>query len=62
MAAPMNLATLLDELAESENIVGKLNDIKALLLSVHPNSLRDVVPNISFNVVFAYLNSEDRCV
>ena len=62
MSAPMNLASLLDELAESENIVEKLNDIKTLLVSIHPNNLRDVVPNISFNVVFAHLNSEDRCV
>ena len=62
MAAPSKLASLLDFLPESENPTETLQDIKTALFAVHPSSLKDVVPNISFDAIFKCLNTDDRFV
>ncbi|KAK3581903.1 hypothetical protein CHS0354_024215 [Potamilus streckersoni] len=54
-----NITALIDKLPNASKQVDVLEDLKTVLGSFHPTALRNIVPNISFNVIFECLNTND---
>ena len=60
--ASLKLTSLLDSLPQAVNKLAAIAEISVVLSAVTPASLRAIVPNLSFNVVFECLASCSRCV
>lgn len=60
--AAENISSLLDVLPNTNDPVSSLLELKGVLCSVHPTTLSEVVPSLSFHVVFEFLNSQKRQV
>jgi hypothetical protein len=56
------VAVLVNNLANSNDKLESLEELKILLSSIAPQELRNVVPNISMLPVFECLNSEEKYV
>ena len=54
------IANLVELLANAENKIELLEDLKTLLASLPLLSLSTVVPNLSFNTVFDCLSTDNR--
>ena len=54
------IANLVELLADAENKIELLEDLKTLLASLPLLSLSTVVPNLSFNTVFDCLSTDNR--
>ena len=54
------IANLVESLANAENPVELLEDLKTLLATLPVLSLAQVVPNLSFNTVFDCLSTDNR--
>lgn len=50
---------LLSSLSLSDDPVEKLEELKTVIFSVHPSVLQNHIGNISFQVLFSFLNSEN---
>ena len=53
-------ASIVESLANAENPVELLEDLKTLLATLPVLSLAQVVPNLSFNTVFDCLSTDNR--
>ncbi|CAH1787157.1 unnamed protein product, partial [Owenia fusiformis] len=53
------VSELLDSLPSSVDVIGSLHEIKTILNSLHPSTLKEIVPNVSFNTVFDCINSSE---
>jgi len=60
--ASLKLISLLESLPKSVNKSTVIDEISVILSAVSPASLRAIVPNLSFNVVFECLDSCSRHV
>jgi len=60
--ASLKLTSLLDSLPQSVNKSAAIEEISVVLSAVTPASLRAIVPNLSFNIVFECLASCSRFV
>jgi len=58
--ASSKLTSLLDSLPKSGNKSAAIEEISIVLSAVTPASLRAIVPNLSFNIVFECLASCSR--
>ena len=54
------IASIVESLANAENPVELLEDLKTLLATLPVLSLAQVVPNLSFNTVFDCLSTDNR--
>jgi len=60
--ASLKLTSCLDSLPQAVNKSAAIAEISVVLSAVTPASLRAIVPNLSFNIVFECLASCSRCV
>ncbi|XP_046570431.1 26S proteasome non-ATPase regulatory subunit 5-like [Haliotis rubra] len=59
MAAAVRVAELLDSLPNSDDPKAVLESVQTIVTTVHPSTLRDVIPNVSFANIFDCLNHTD---